>query len=167
MSERVDEIIRGVIESSRKVKLSIDQSVAGVRAALDREGFLRDPDEAEKAPAKRDPLTSEIRWSTDFSKPPEISYRTQIIFLRWCSEFRMECFEASGEAALHVFAARAAAASPLKIEDSTYEPLRPKEFAWAMVVGWPAAAHEAIAERLQAEADRFARQAKEARDMAA
>ncbi|WP_280951467.1 hypothetical protein [Methylorubrum extorquens] len=43
----------------------------------------------------------------------------------------------------------------------------PKEFAWATVVGWPPVAHEAIAARLQAEADRFARQAEEARGMAA
>ncbi len=172
VNEKAQEIISWHVENGRKAKLTNDQLACCIRQALEQDGLLRDLDgvyvsKEAVEPAKRDPLVSEIRWSTDFSKGPTISNNTQVLFMVWLSEFRMACIERSGHEALQTFAARAAATSPLKVGDDTREPLQPKEFAWAEVVAWPPAAHEAIAERLQAEADRFARQAKEARDMAA
>lgn len=115
----------------------------------------------------RAPLASTIRWSTDFSKPPTVTSRTAILVLRWSSEFRMDCRVYSGTEIADVFVAHARASRPLQDDGEVYEAIVPKEFAWAEVVGWPPVAHEAIAARLQAEADRFARQAEEARGMAA
>ena len=164
MNEKAQEIIAWHVENGRKAELTDHQLICCIRQSLEGEGLLRDPDEVT---AERDPLASTIQWSTDVSKPPTVTNRTHIFVLRWCSEFRMECQIYAGIEIAEVFARYAEISRPIQADGAVYEALVPKEFAWGQTIGWPPAAHEAIAARLQAEADRFARQAKEARGMAA
>ncbi len=113
-----------------------------------------------------DQLTSQLAWSTDFSKAPTDGRSGIYAVIRWSygDNFVFEWEVLSGPQLKELVAKIAVAREEAKQSGAEFSR---REFAWASVTVLPPAAHAAVAERLQIEADRYTKLAEDARARAA
>ncbi|ARO54046.1 hypothetical protein B2G69_07735 [Methylorubrum zatmanii] len=157
MAKSAYDMIHDIVSKGREAGWDDRQIAAGINTVLRSEGFMPDTEATPKAP---DPLTSTIQWSTDFTTVPEPKPGFTFLVLSWKGRFEMTC---------RVFETTDSFTRFFKSQSEVREVVDRKdmdEFAWSQIVSWPPAAHEAIADRLQAEADAFAKKAADARKAA-
>lgn len=163
MAKTAYDMIHDIVAGGREAGWDDRQIAAGINTVLSEEGFMPGP--AVNLPASN-PLTSNLSWCTDFSKAPNDGRSGIYAVIRWTysDDFSFDWEVLNAPQFKEIVARIAVAREEAKQEGKEFSR---REFAWANVTVLPPAAHAAVAERLQAESDRFAKRAEDARAKAA